>query len=91
MLVINHIATSENIFTRNGVCAFELYCLIIFPNNLWFKSQVCSLFELFINSAADSSTNGVVGNPGTTIPIIPNVNEISPSITNSIFINDVNF
>ena len=44
------------------------------------------LLELLKKQAADNNKNGVVGNKGTKIPIIPNVNDNKPNIVNIIFI-----
>ena len=42
--------------------------------------------ELLKKQAADNNKNGVVGNKGTKIPIIPNINDNKPNIVNIIFI-----
>ena len=42
--------------------------------------------ELLKKQAADNNKNGVVGNKGTKIPIIPTVNDNKPNIVNIIFI-----
>ena len=42
--------------------------------------------ELLKKQAAASSKNGVVGNNGTKIPMIPNVNDNKPNIVNIVFI-----
>ena len=44
------------------------------------------LLELLKKQAADNNKNGVVGNKGTKIPIIPNVNDNKPNIVHIIFI-----
>ena len=43
-------------------------------------------FELLKKQAAANNRNGVVGNNGTKIPMIPNVNDNKPNNVNSIFI-----
>ena len=43
-------------------------------------------FELLKKQAAANNKNGVVGNNGTKIPMIPNVNDNKPNNVNSIFI-----
>ena len=43
-------------------------------------------FELLKKQAAANNKKGVVGNNGTKIPIIPNVNDNKPNIVNIIFI-----
>ena len=44
------------------------------------------VFELLKKHAAANSKKGVVGNNGTKIPMIPNVNDNKPNIVNNIFI-----
>ena len=49
-------------------------------------SHSYNLGEVRKNIAADKSRNGVVGNNGTTIPIIPNVSDIIPKNVSNAFI-----
>ena len=42
--------------------------------------------ELLKKQAAANNKKGVVGNNGTKIPIIPNVNDNKPNIVNIVFI-----
>ena len=59
-----------------------MYC----PKCLLLMSFSYKLLELLKKQAADNNKNGVVGNKGTKIPIIPNVNDNKPNIVNIIFI-----
>ena len=56
------------------------------PICLLLMSFSYKLLELLKKQAADNNKNGVVGNKGTKIPIIPNVNDNKPNIVNIIFI-----
>lgn len=83
--IINHIIINDPILVFKGVFLLLLKFLIYFPNILWLISQKYIFCELLANKPADNNIKGVVGKPGTNIPITPKDNENNPSIINVIF------
>ena len=48
-------------------------------------NQTSNLFDPLAKQYDAKSKNGTVGNIGSTVPIIPNKRDITPTITNIIF------
>lgn len=74
------------IFTLSGIDLWSLKFLMYGPKVRWFNKRRYNFGELRKYSAADKSRNGVVGNTGTKIPIMPKTQDSVPTAT-KIYLN----
>jgi hypothetical protein len=76
--IIIHIMVIDNILIPLGMELVSWNDLRYLPNNFWLINQECRRWELFRKHPEASSKKGVVGNPGTRMPINPRATSRTP-------------
>ena len=84
--MLAHIITMAMTLARSGIERFSLNLRMYVPIYLWFSNHRCKRVDPFEYKKAARSRNGVVGNRGTKMPVIPNTRARLPRHTNKIFI-----
>ena len=80
-----HIMLQANNFALRGIPLPSWKSWTALPNNLLLTTRLYHLSEDLTKQAAATIIRGVVGRPGTTIPINPTINANIPSTKNSGF------